>query len=106
MNAGPAGTRSPHLDLGDLIAEVTSQPIDDRAREHLARCEHCRAEASRWDLVAAGVRLVNWDLPAELSEVKLGPPITYDDLLAFHFELESEDWFEHMIAGGGTLGSR
>jgi hypothetical protein len=56
MNAGPAGTRSPHLDLGDLIAEVTGQPIDDRAREHLARCEHCRAEASRWDLVAGGVR--------------------------------------------------
>ena len=56
MNAGPADTRSPHLDLGDLIAEVTGQPIDDRAREHLTRCEHCRAEANRWDLVADGVR--------------------------------------------------
>ncbi len=56
MNAGPADTRSPHLDLGDLIAEVTGQPVDDRAREHLARCEHCRAEANRWDAVAAGVR--------------------------------------------------
>jgi hypothetical protein len=56
MNAGPADTRSPHLDLGDLIAEVTGQPVDDRAREHLARCEHCRAEAKRWDLVGAGVR--------------------------------------------------
>jgi len=53
MNAGPADT---HLDLGDLIAEVTGQAIDDRAREHLARCEHCRAEANRWDLVAGGVR--------------------------------------------------
>jgi Domain of unknown function (DUF5666) len=53
MNAGPADT---HLDLGDLIAEVTGQPVDDRAREHLARCEHCRAEANRWDLVAGGVR--------------------------------------------------
>jgi hypothetical protein len=56
MNAGPADTRSPHLDLGDLIAAVTGQPVDDRAREHLARCEHCRAEANRWDVVAAGVR--------------------------------------------------
>jgi hypothetical protein len=56
MNTGPADTRSPHLDLEDLIAEVTGQPIDDRAREHLARCEHCRAEAHRWDLVAGGVR--------------------------------------------------
>ena len=53
MNAGPADT---HLDLGDLIAEVTGQAVDDRAREHLARCEHCRAEANRWDLVAGGGR--------------------------------------------------
>ena len=56
MNTGPADTRSPHLDVGDLIAEVTGQPVDDRAREHLARCEHCRAEAKRWDLVGAGIR--------------------------------------------------
>jgi hypothetical protein len=56
MNAGPADTRSPHLDAGDLIAEVTGQPIADQARDHLAHCEHCRAEANRWDLVAAGVR--------------------------------------------------
>ena len=56
MNAGPADTRSAHLELGELIAEVTGQALDDRARDHLARCEHCRAEANRWDLVAAGVR--------------------------------------------------
>lgn len=56
MNARPADTRSPHLDLGDLIAEVTGQPIDDRAREHLTRCEHCHGEANRWELVAGGVR--------------------------------------------------
>jgi hypothetical protein len=56
MNAGPAGTRSPHLDLGDLVAEVTGQAVDDRAREHLARCAQCRTEANRWDLVASGVR--------------------------------------------------
>ena len=56
MNTGPADTRSPHLDLEDLIAEVTGQPVNGRARAHLARCEHCRAEANRWDLVASGVR--------------------------------------------------
>jgi hypothetical protein len=56
MNAGPVDTRSSHLDLEDLIAEVTGQQVDDRAREHLARCELCRAEAARWDLVAGGVR--------------------------------------------------
>ena len=39
MNTGPADTRSPHLDLGDLIAEVNGQRLrngtisnDDRRR--------------------------------------------------------------------------
>src|ERR1700722_3825161 len=64
MNAGHADTRSPHLDLGDLIAEVNGQAIDDRAREHLTRCEHCRAEVSRWDLVAGGVRALAAAAPA------------------------------------------
>jgi hypothetical protein len=52
-------------------------------------------------LVSAGVKVVNWDLPAELSEAKSGPAISYDDLLAFHFELSTEGWLEHVIAGGG-----
>jgi hypothetical protein len=56
MNADPADTRSPHLDLGDLIAGAVGQPIGDRAREHLAGCEHCQREANRWNLVADGVR--------------------------------------------------
>ena len=56
MNADPADTRYPHLDLDDLIAEAAGQPIGDRAREHLAACEHCQREANRWNLVAEGVR--------------------------------------------------
>jgi uncharacterized protein DUF5666 len=56
MNTDPPDTRSPHLDLGDLIAGAAGQPIDDRAREHLAGCEHCQLEANRWNLVADGIR--------------------------------------------------
>ena len=51
-----ADTRFPHLDLEDLIAGASGQPAGDRAREHLAGCEHCRREANRWNLVADGVR--------------------------------------------------
>ena len=51
-----ADTRSPHLDLEDLIAEAAGQPIGDWARVHLASCEHCQLEASRWNLVAGGIR--------------------------------------------------
>ncbi len=56
MNADPTATRHRHLDLADLIAGAAGQPIGDRAREHLAGCEHCQLEASRWNLVADGVR--------------------------------------------------
>ena len=56
MNADPTDTCYPHLDLGNLIAGAAGQPVDDRAREHLARCEHCQREANRWNLVAGGVR--------------------------------------------------
>ena len=51
-----AETSSLHLDLGDLIAEAAGQPVGDRARQHLAGCEHCQLEANRWNLVAEGVR--------------------------------------------------
>jgi hypothetical protein len=56
MNADPTDTRYPHLDLEDLIAGAAGQPVGDRAREHLAGCEHCQREANRWNLVADGVR--------------------------------------------------
>ena len=56
MNADPTDTRYPHLDPGDLIAGAAGQPVGDRAREHLASCEHCQREANRWNLVADGVR--------------------------------------------------
>jgi hypothetical protein len=56
MNADPTDTRYPHLDLEDLIAGAAGRPVGDRAREHLASCEHCQREANRWTLVADGVR--------------------------------------------------
>ena len=55
MNADPAGTRDAHLELEDLIAEASGQPASDRARTHLASCESCRREVTRWNLVADGV---------------------------------------------------
>jgi predicted anti-sigma-YlaC factor YlaD len=74
MNTDPADTRSPHLDLEDLIAEVTGQAIDDRAREHLTRCEHCRAEVNRWDLVASGVRGLAADPGPEAAAPEVARP--------------------------------
>jgi hypothetical protein len=55
MSTGTQGTHDRHLDLEDLIAAVNGQAVDDQAREHLARCPACQAEANRWDLIAAGI---------------------------------------------------
>lgn len=55
-------------------------------------------------LVSSGVRLSVWHLPAELDEVKSGPPINYDDMLAFHEELQSDGWLDKvasMVTDGG-----
>jgi hypothetical protein len=51
MSAG-----SPHLDLGELLAEVNGEAVSDWVPEHLAACPGCRAEAERWGAVAGGVR--------------------------------------------------
>lgn len=87
-------------DCGDI--EVTSSELqvltclDTGDSTYSFLCPSCRLIVNKPAeqrvvelLVSAGVRVVNWDLPAELSEPKSGPAITYDDLLAFHFKLES-----------------
>jgi hypothetical protein len=56
------------------------------------------AEARIVDLlVSSGVRLSVWHMPAELDEPRAGDPISYDDLLEFHFQLQQEGWFERLV---------
>lgn len=73
------------------------------------RCPSCRvgvskpAEARVVDvLVASGVSLSVWQMPAELDEPHAGPPITHDDLLEFHFRLRQPGWLEAAVAGAGA----
>lgn len=52
-------------------------------------------------LVASGITLTKWSLPGELAEAHNGDPISYDDILAFHDLLATDDWFsvvEEMVA--------
>lgn len=49
-------------------------------------------------LTKAGSRLVTWSMPAELDEPKLGPKITHDDLLEFHWGLESDAWRQELAS--------
>ena len=47
-------------------------------------------------LLASGVRLRRVAAARRAREPRNGPPISYDDLLEFHFELQQEGWFERM----------
>ena len=83
------------LTSADLTVVVCA---DTNKGSYSFRCPGCRqrvvkdAEARIIDLlVSAGVKMSVWTLPAELYEPKLGSPITYDDLLEFHFLLERPD---------------
>lgn len=76
--------------------------INDNRGEYSFRCPACAmtvvkpAEARTIDLlVASGVVMDTWSLPAELDEMKFGSPITHDDLLEFHDKLhDTSSWNE------------
>ena len=75
------------------------------------RCPKCRLLVSKVIdssvvdvLVLAGARIVVWAMPAELDEPHVGDPISYDDLLEFHFELRHADWFERLLCTSGPAG--
>ena len=80
-------------------------PRDDGSTQRIFRCPDCQGavakEASRRIvdlLVSSGVRMQVWRLPAELSESRVGAPLTPDDLLDFHLLLEGGDWYEQLAA--------
>src|SRR5438874_6586101 len=89
------------LTTRDVTVHVCS---DTNEGSYAFRCPHCRlavskpAEARIVDLlVSSGVRLTVWHMPAELEEAREGDPITYDDLLEFHFLLQQDDWMELLV---------
>ncbi len=58
-------------------------------------------------LVASGVAVAVWRMPLELAEHRSGPTIGHDDLLAFHFALESGDCMKALAGAEAELqGSR
>jgi predicted RNA-binding Zn-ribbon protein involved in translation (DUF1610 family) len=47
-------------------------------------------------LLSGGVVPITAHVPAEALEPREGPPICYDDLLAFHEILEEDGWFDRL----------
>jgi hypothetical protein len=98
-------------DCGDVELRVNDLRVRVcRAVEtgsYVFRCPTCQmsvvkpAEPRIVDmLVASGVELVQWELPAELFEAHPGSPITHDDLIDFHRLLQQDSWFESLLAQG------
>jgi hypothetical protein len=90
------------LHASDLTVRIC---VDTDAGSYCFQCPECGVavakDASRRItdlLVASNVRLEVWRLPAELAEPHSGVPISADDILDFHFELETPDWFEKLRA--------
>ncbi len=88
-------------DCGDV--ELTTVDVhvricdDNNQGTYAFRCPHCSmmvvkpAESRTIDLlVASGVAFTTWRLPAELSEVHIGEPISHDDLLDFHHFVQDD----------------
>ncbi|MDQ3575195.1 MAG: hypothetical protein M3404_09820 [Actinomycetota bacterium] len=80
---------------------------------YVFRCPACRLMVSKAAednvvdvLVASGVQLSVWHLPAELDEEHYGPPIGYDELLEFHFEIRGDAWMEELDRTGAPGGHR
>lgn len=80
--------------------------IDDNQGQYAFRCPLCQmmvvkpAESRTVDLlVAAGVALDTWSLPAELAERPSGRPLTHDDLLDFHDFLSDDEQLYAALEG-------
>ena len=89
-------------DCGDV--ELTTSDVrvrvclDDDRGEYLFTCSICAmvvvkpAEHRTIDLlVASGVEMDTWTLPAELFEARSGRQINHDDILDFHRLLADEN---------------
>lgn len=94
------------LRVDDVVVRVCA---DDNAGSYVFRCPGCDmavvkdAEPRVVDLlVASGVALTTWSIPAELREPRgPGPAFTHDDLLDFHHQLERDDWLDRLLDPSG-----
>jgi hypothetical protein len=100
------------MTTADVVVRVCT---DDNQGSYSFRCPECQmmvvksAEARIVELlVASGVPLSTWQLPAELTEFRGGDPITHDDLLDFHAVVADErqwaDELSRLVDGASGAG--
>lgn len=89
------------LTTKDLKVQVCA---DTKQGSYSFRCPRCQMAVAKQAeprivdlLVSSGVPMHLWRLPAELFEAKSGPPLDWDDVLAFHDVLAQPDWFTQLL---------
>ncbi|MDA8196939.1 MAG: hypothetical protein M0019_07025 [Actinomycetota bacterium] len=89
------------LTLNDIKVMVCST---DGSASYNFRCPGCRfrvakpAEKAVVDiLLSSGVTMSFWRLPLELEEEHHGEPISYDELMDFHYQIAAEGWLDRLI---------
>ena len=101
--------RASCAECGDVELRVDDVHVrlcaDDNAGSYVFRCPRCDmavvkdAEPRVVDLLlASGVGMTTWTLPAELLEHHADrPAFTHDDLMDFHALLQGDEWMEALI---------
>lgn len=104
--------RASCADCGDVELRVADVHVrvclDDNSGTYVFRCPRCdmamvkNAEPRVIDLLlASGVTMTTWSMPAELDEPHGDlPAFTHDDLLDFHAALDQEDWLDRLLEHG------
>lgn len=82
IGAAQAGTANSYCFSCPGCAQFVQKPADERVVRLL---------------LSGGVTPLMMNVPAEALEPRQGPPITHDDLLAFHELISSDDWFDQLV---------
>jgi len=97
-------------DCGVVVVTVAAVVLEIRQGEETGtyrfECPSCgktvRHDADReivGILVGGGVEPETFEIPAEALEVRSGPPVSWDDILDFHFALSGDGWMAELEAG-------
>jgi hypothetical protein len=97
-------------DCGDVVVPINGCQLrrcdDDGVHSLAYRCRACgncdvvpQLYANEiTELLDAGLSVVAWSLPAEVSEHRFaGASLSLDDLLDFHLLLERDTWYDSLL---------
>jgi predicted RNA-binding Zn-ribbon protein involved in translation (DUF1610 family) len=95
IRASCANCGDVQLTTGDVTVRMCVSTDEGEYRFECPTCADLvvrHAEQRTIDLLlAAGVSLTTWSLPAEMFESHEGAPISHDDLIDFHSSLQNDD---------------